>query len=83
MDGADSLSKRYHRQLMFQIAGCRGMIPLHPVFSEAPIRGQMSGIRNQESEKVTGGFAAAKMLGRVVFFLTRRFAPPTFLIPDI
>ncbi|MDR0379144.1 MAG: hypothetical protein LBI62_04245 [Candidatus Accumulibacter sp.] len=46
------------------------------------IRDQGSGIRDQGSEEITGGFAAAEMLGRGVFFLTRRSAPLTFLIPD-
>ncbi|MDR0379695.1 MAG: hypothetical protein LBI62_07125 [Candidatus Accumulibacter sp.] len=32
------------------------------------IRDQGSGIRDQGSEEVTGGFAAAGMLGRVILF---------------
>jgi hypothetical protein len=36
------------------------------------VRDQGSGIRDQGSVKVTGGFAAAEMLGRVVLLLVLR-----------
>ncbi|MDR0380333.1 MAG: hypothetical protein LBI62_10420 [Candidatus Accumulibacter sp.] len=39
------------------------------------IRDQGSGIRDQGSVKVTGGFAAAEMLGRVVLLLTGASRP--------
>jgi hypothetical protein len=43
------------------------------------IRYQVSGIRYQVSEEVTGGFAAAKMLGVAWFsLLPRREAPTNF-----
>ncbi|MDR0379933.1 MAG: hypothetical protein LBI62_08345 [Candidatus Accumulibacter sp.] len=43
------------------------------------IRCQGSGIRDQGSEEVTGGFAAARMLGSAWFcLLPRREAPMNF-----
>ncbi|MDR0379195.1 MAG: hypothetical protein LBI62_04505 [Candidatus Accumulibacter sp.] len=43
------------------------------------IRDQGSGIRDQGSERVTGGFAAAEMLGGAWFcLLPRREAPMNF-----
>ncbi|MDR0380346.1 MAG: hypothetical protein LBI62_10485 [Candidatus Accumulibacter sp.] len=42
------------------------------------IRDQGSGIRDQGSEDVTGGFAAARMLGAGSYLLPRREAPMNF-----
>ncbi|MDR0378480.1 MAG: hypothetical protein LBI62_00775 [Candidatus Accumulibacter sp.] len=46
------------------------------------VRCQGSGIRDQGSEEVTGGFAAAKMLGRMVFPPPPARSAHEFLIPD-
>ncbi|MDR0380204.1 MAG: hypothetical protein LBI62_09765, partial [Candidatus Accumulibacter sp.] len=46
------------------------------------IRDQGSGIRDQGSEEVTGGFAAAEMLGRRVLPPSMARSAHEFLIPD-